>query len=185
MSTKSVDLKIDLLPKDPFLTSSFGRSVTWSLTIGKYIVIFTELIVILSFIGRFILDRRVMDLNEAISSKRKIITSFSELESDFYILKKKISNFKEIDGQYNIVSVYPLIADVLPPEIALEKLAIGKESIAMDGLATSNNDLYILIDNFQRSNIFYNVNVKSIESESKKEVGMKFSLTAAIRNQKE
>jgi hypothetical protein len=66
---KKLDINVNLLPQDPFFETVFGRFLKWALSIGRYIVIFTELIVILSFASRFTLDRMVTDLTHP-QSKR-------------------------------------------------------------------------------------------------------------------
>jgi hypothetical protein len=67
--SKVPTLEVNLLPKDPFLSTSLGKLLQWSLTVGRYLVIFTELIVVSSFAARFSLDRQVTDLNASILQK--------------------------------------------------------------------------------------------------------------------
>ena len=64
MPAKTVD--VNLLEKDDFSESPIGRIVTWAITYGRYIMILTEIVVLLAFISRFSLDRKLTDLNEAI-----------------------------------------------------------------------------------------------------------------------
>ena len=54
--------EIELLPKEEWEKTSFGKFIKWTLNVGRYIVIATELIVILAFVSRFKLDRDLTDL---------------------------------------------------------------------------------------------------------------------------
>ena len=59
-------LSINLLPQDPFYETPIGRVMAWASTVGRYLVIFTEVVVIFSFASRFKLDRDLTDLNATI-----------------------------------------------------------------------------------------------------------------------
>jgi hypothetical protein len=61
--------EINLLPKEEFEKKPLGKFLVWALSIGRYIVIFTELIVILAFLSRFKLDRDLADLNQSVREK--------------------------------------------------------------------------------------------------------------------
>ena len=99
MPKKAIKYKINLIPEDPFFKTPMGRTLNWSLNIGRYILIFTLLVVILSFGSRFVLDRRLTDLNEAIYQKQLIIESQAQLEKDFRLAQAKIQSYQEIEQQ--------------------------------------------------------------------------------------
>jgi hypothetical protein len=65
--------EINLLPREEFEKKPIGKFLTWALSIGRYIIIFTELIVILAFLSRFKLDRDLSDLNQSIREKQAVI----------------------------------------------------------------------------------------------------------------
>ena len=53
---------INLLPKTEFELSFWGRFIKWALSTGRYIIILTELVVIIAFMSRFKLDRDASDV---------------------------------------------------------------------------------------------------------------------------
>src|SRR3989338_1332237 len=93
------DKYINLLPQDPFEASFLGKFLKWALSVGRYIVIGTELVVIGSFLTRFSLDRQVTDLNESIAQKQAIIASYGDLESKLRLLQAQLKLVEELDGQ--------------------------------------------------------------------------------------
>ena len=53
--------------------SPLDRITDWALTYGRYIMIGTEIVVLLAFISRFSLDRKLTDLKEEIGQKQQIL----------------------------------------------------------------------------------------------------------------
>src|SRR3989344_3425468 len=72
-ATKFSRIDINLIGEGDFSRTPIGRIVTWATTYGRYIMILTEIIVLLAFISRFSLDRKLTDLKEEITQKQAII----------------------------------------------------------------------------------------------------------------
>lgn len=179
MKKKPASITINLLPKDPFFNTIPGRILKWALSAGRYIVIFTELVVIVSFATRFTLDRQVTDLNEDLSQKENIINSYGDLENNFRVIQKKIDTYKQIEQEGNIVETFADLQAVSPEGIVLDELVIRPNSVIASGRAQSQTAFNILITNMQLSPEFFNVRVDSVESgENDTEPGFSFSLRA-------
>ncbi len=176
---KKQKYEINLLPKDPFYKTSLGRFLTWSLNAGRYIIIFTELIVIASFASRFVLDRKVTDLNESIHQKEMIIKSQAQFENEFKLAQSKIQNLSQLDQQNNLVEVFPLLQQVIPEGIRLSKLNIKREMVGGEGVAISNSSLNNFISNLQLSPSFTEVSVSRIESRDEKQAGFEIQFSAS------
>lgn len=168
---KKLEYEINLLPKDPFFNTTLGRFLNWSLNAGRYIVIFTEMVVIVSFASRFVLDRKVHDLNESIHQKQTIIQSQAEFERDFRLAQTKISSYQQIDQQSNLVEVFPLLQQIVPDDVRLEKLSIKQGALSGQGVALSSRAINYFISNMQLSSHFSNINVGRIESREDDRVG--------------
>lgn len=171
-------VKINLLPKDPFFDSVVGRTLKWALSAGRYIVIFTELVVILSFVARFTLDRQVTDLNSEILQKESIIESYGSLEEDFRAAQSKIATIEDIKQDANIADVFPYISEVTPEGIVFSELVIRPGGISASGSTISQTALNLLITNLQVSPHFLNVSIDRIESQERNDAGFEFRLRA-------
>ena len=90
----ATETKINLLPVDPFEQGFWGRFLKWGLSVGRYIVIATELVVILAFLSRFKLDRDLSDLNETIAEKQAVLAAYSTLEADYRELAGRLDLIK-------------------------------------------------------------------------------------------
>ena len=110
------NIEINLLPKDPFLESPLGKILQWALSAGRYLVIVTELVVVISFATRFSLDRRVTDLNSAIHQKQIIIQSYGDLEERVLTVQKKIDSFAQVEQQFNLAEAFPPLSEIVPPK---------------------------------------------------------------------
>lgn len=161
--SKAIKYKINLIPEDPFFKTTLGRTLNWSLNIGRYILIFTLLVVIMSFGSRFVIDRKLTDLNESIYQKQLIIESQTQPEKEFRLAQAKIKSYQEIQQQNNIVEIFPLLQQVVPNGFKLVSLKIRQNQITGEGIADANNALNLFINNLQLSPHFENIKVSKIE----------------------
>ncbi|MFZ5438222.1 MAG: PilN domain-containing protein [Patescibacteria group bacterium] len=175
---KTATIDINLVPKDPFFETLLGRGLKWALSAGRYIVMFTELIVVLSFVTRFYLDRQITDLNRAIFQKESVINSYGNFEQEVRAIQTRIAQYEEIEQSANIADTFPSLAEVVPTGIKLDELVIYPDRVALKGTVLSQKSLNILINNLQISPKFHNIVVSTIESEGIKSSGFSFQLTA-------
>ncbi|MBU0979003.1 MAG: PilN domain-containing protein [Patescibacteria group bacterium] len=176
-SNSSVSIDVNLLPQDPFFDTILGRTLRWALSAGRYLIIFTELVVIISFATRFTLDRQVTDLNTSIHHKIIVIESYGDLEENIRLTQSKLTDYQIIEKQSNITDIFEDLTQVAPQDILLEKLAINQTNIVVAGSAPSQQIFNYLINNLQLSPKFKNITVDKIEA-SKISSGFDFRLRA-------
>lgn len=181
MKHKPASININLLPQDPFFQSVLGRTLRWAVRVGRYIVMFTELIVILSFATRFSLDRQITDLNDAINQKESIIRSYGELENDIRAAQAKVEEYQQVSQQTNLVDVFPPLSQITPNDVKLTELIIKPASVTLAGTTLSQSSLNLLINNIQLSPDFFNVAVDRIETSEEQNAGLFFRITAATQ----
>ena len=181
MKHKSTDISINLVPKDPFFSTPVGRGLQWALTAGRYIVIFTEIVVILSFAARFTLDRQVSDLNKQLLSKDQVIKSYGTLEKDFRLAQAQIAEYSKINQETNLSDVFINLTEVTPPDVIIDNLSVMPSSVAIQGSTFSQTSFNLLINNLQLSPDFFNVTVGSIEAKEANTAGLQFTISADTR----
>lgn len=129
---------INLLPPDPFEQSVIGKFLKWALSVGRYIVIGTELVVIGSFLTRFSLDRQVTDLNEAIAQKQAIIASYGDLEQRVRQLQAQLKVVGDLDEQLlNTEPIMNSIAGFTPLDVIYSDVNIQPDLVKLTGTAFS------------------------------------------------
>jgi len=167
VSAKKEKISINLLPEDPFFQTVTGKTLRWALSVGRYLVIFTELIVIISFATRFTLDRKITDLNKIILRQVSTIESYGDLEKKFVLAQGKIAQYAELTKQQNLTETFALLSAVTPPDVSIEKLAITKERVTISGQAISKVAFNQFINNLQLSTYFSNVTVSKVAAGEK------------------
>ncbi len=175
---KPVSLQVNLLPKDPFLDTPLGKLLQWAMSVGRYLIIFTEVIVILSFASRFTLDRRITDLNGAIQQKKSIINSYGDLEENIKAIQKKTTNYIQVEQQENIIEIFPVLTQITPNDVVMDSLEIQPGRVILNGVARSNVSLSLLINNLQFSGRFSDVDVEKIETAQLENSGFEFRIQA-------
>lgn len=171
---------INLLSESRFEKSAWGKFLKWALTFGRWVVIFTELVVILAFLSRFKLDRDLTDLYERIEQKQAIIESARSFEEEFRLLQKKIKIIKELEeGQLKSESLLLSLASLLPNDIYLENLSLEAGTLNLTAKALSENSLRRFLNQLISSEEFSQVSLGKTEKITKEGV-IKFSLTTFI-----
>lgn len=178
MKHTAANIHINLVPQDPFFDTFLGKTLRWAVSVGRYIVMFTELIVIISFATRFSLDRQVTDLNQAISQKENVIRSYGDLEERVRATQAKIDQYQQFDQQKNIVDIFPALSAITPSDVQLSELTIRPTNVTLGGSTLSQASLNLLINNIQLSNSFYNVTVDRIETSEDQTGLLLFRITA-------
>lgn len=165
------------------MVSPLGRFLQWSLTVGRYLVVFTELIVILSFGSRFTLDRRVTDLNASILQKKTIISSYGDLEANVREIQKKTESYVQVEQRQSLADAFPALTEITPHDVTLTNLTIQPGSVSFSGKTNSTNSLNLLINNLVLSNKFSDVSIEKLQTGSAQEPGFTFKINATVRAQ--
>jgi Tfp pilus assembly protein PilN len=178
---KPAAIKVNLLPKDPFLNTPIGKLLQWALSVGRYLVIFTELVVIVSFASRFTLDRRITDLNSAIHQKEIVIQSFGEVEQNIRDTQKKITSYQQVEQQENVAAIFPVLTAVTPQDVSLTELQMRPGKVTISGTSPSNVSLGLLINNLQVSGRFTDITIERIGTAKDSNSGLGFKIEATVK----
>lgn len=178
--------KINLLPTDEFEKTPLGQFLKWALTIGRYIVITTELIVILAFLSRFKFDRDLVNLNEKINAKLAIIDSFGDLETRTRVLQFQLGNIKTLAGEkLEVKEALDFVSQNTPLNMVFTSLSLDKNSLNFEGVAFSDVDLATFLNKLEESELFEGVNIESIFHGGEEATEIEFSLKANFKSQEE
>lgn len=173
--------QINLLPQEEFEKKPLGKFLLWALTVGRWIVIFTELIVIMAFLSRFKLDRDISDLYDQIKQKQAIISSSSSFEQDFRFLQKRISEIQNLETkQIYVSSIFSAISAITPTDVVFSNFSYDEDGIRLTGIALSEEGLGSFLAGLTTSPNFTDVNLSSVSKKTGEEAGIRFTLTAKV-----
>lgn len=184
---KSPDLNIDLLPKST-PSGTTGEAVHWALTVGRYLVIFTEIVALGAFLVAIWFSKEKNDLKTSIKQKQAEITVLQSCDPKD---KNKFceDRFRKIQTQINQVvslessqiennKVLSELLTILPVGIKLESLAIEKNQLTFSGTLPSETELQTLIKSINNSTKITGLDVTSLTRENNL---LKFTASASIQ----
>lgn len=168
---------LNLYPEDPFYATVIGKVLRWAVSVGRHIVIFTEVVVIGSFFSRFVLDRQLTDLNSSIVQKQAIAESYGTLEQDFRSVQRRTADIAfvlETQGRWQVLDS---LSKVTPPDVSYTQLNLAGDRLSLQGKAKSNQSLSLLIQALQQQPDFGQISISEIQSGDQRDPGVTFSFT--------
>lgn len=174
---------INLLTRKDFDQTLLGKFLRWSLTYGRYIIICTEIIVLLAFIYRFSLDRKITDLEEDIQQKSAIITANQGFEQQFRNLQSRVDQISELDAnQSTIVIILHHLESITPTGIVYKSFQFAEGKIVVNATAQTNSSLALFLYNLKKSTLLTNINIPSLSRSNASLGEIVFSVDAKIKD---
>lgn len=181
MATKK---ELSLLP-DSENPDSFGaKLIKWLTTVGRWVIVLTELIVVSAFISRFWLDRKNSDLSETIRQQQAILGTTQSFENEYNSFQKRLSfirKFYDNDPQY-FQKIDTLIKST-PPDLIYQNISIKKDdndnkvSANISLIALSEASLVSFVNNLTLNPNIEAVKINQIE---KKQQENNYSISVSI-----
>jgi Tfp pilus assembly protein PilN len=178
MSPAPKKREIELLPQEDWEKTSWGKLLKWTLSVGRYIVIVTELIVIVAFVSRFKLDHDLTNLNEEIKEKQARIEAMSEFEKEFRFLQKRLQTVSQIQGAQKTTSgTIQRLIPLIPIDVSLTSLSVNEKTIDLSAVALSAEGLASFINNLKESPHFNQLNLQNVSTGTEQLAGIQFNLS--------
>ncbi len=176
----SKQISINLIGEEEIEHTPVGRIVSWAVTYGRYIMIGTEIIVLLAFISRFSLDRKLTDLKESVSEKEEIIVANQDFEKDFRHLQDQVSKIQTLISSPPVAfNALNAVGALLPADVYFTSLDVTRQRVVADAVAGSTNGFSQLIANLQAADLFGNVEIGDVTRGNV--AGTQFQFTATIK----
>lgn len=164
--------EVSLLPNQENVNSVGSRILKWLTTVGRFVIVFTELIVITAFISRFWLDRRSSDLSDVIRQQKAILETTQDFENQYSLLQQKlktIKNFISSNPAYD--SKINSLVSSTPQDIIYDSLTINKKNQEINADLTltvlKEESIINLITNLTLNPDINIVDIKKVEKKPK------------------
>lgn len=175
--------QIELLPREEWEKGSFGKFLKWALSVGRYIVIATELIVIAAFLSRFKLDHDLTNLYEEIKQKQAIVEANSGFETEFRFLQSRLQLAGELQQGLKLqTEVMEDLAKLVPVDVTLNEINIQNETVDFSAIASSEQGMASFVANLQKEPSFRNLILSESSTGNKQTIGIQFDMSAEIGN---
>ncbi len=140
---------------------------SWALTAGRFIVILTETIALLTFLYRFGLDRNIIDLHDKIKTNETFVQALQNNENLYRNLQFRIKTAKTL-GAANALPLthFNDMITLAKGSLIFDSLTISDTSIRMTGVISSPQGLKLFIEKLQGYPDIKTVSVDNIENKS-------------------
>lgn len=175
-STVRGKITINLIPKK---RSSFAEKFFyWLLTVGRYIIIGTELVVFAVFISRFQLDTRLSDLNDKIKQEEAVVKSLEQVDANARALQIRLSEIKKLTGsQKNASDLLFRISQVVPETVSLNMLSQQGGMLTISAVSSQSKGFSVFVQNLRTLESLRNISITEV-SKDETTGGVKFTITA-------
>ena len=179
-----ISSRVNFLPSDRFEFSKTGKFLNWALTTGRYLVVMTELVVILAFLSRFWFDRNLTDLRESRFQKEVTVDSFKDFELTFLSTQSRLNFIKQtVDSSLKADGELTMINDLSPKGVDYSQIQIEPGKTALFGFAASASDFSSLLSGLESQERFSEISVKVLRLTLDRKPGFDFEIDA-IKAQK-
>lgn len=174
------EVRINLLADNAPDTSPVGRLLEWATTYGRYIMIGTEIVVLLAFISRFSLDRKITDLKEEIEQKQLVIEANVDFENEFRHIQKRVEHIASLwTNQKTPLEIIATLTKILPPDLILSSLQFQSNTLTVSAQAGTNSGFSQFLSNLQSLPTFTDIKFQSIHRDPIK--GIEFTFIATLQ----
>ncbi len=172
-------ISVNLLEHDDWDDSVVSRLISWAVTYGRYIMIGTEIVVLLAFISRFSLDRKLTDLREGISQKQIILKANQEFELEFKKTQKKLDTVRSfLNTQAQTGNTLFLLQSLLPTDVYLTEFQLNQNKLMFAAIAGTTQSFSQFLSLISAQKDFKDVELTDIRKSALK--GIEFRMTLNV-----
>jgi hypothetical protein len=103
----------------------WDRIYAWTANTAKYIIILTEVIVLVAIGIRFFLDSQINDLDKSIAAQKTILDGRQKEDSEVRALSKTLDNLSILERDEKLISVfYQKILDLIPSNVTITSINV-------------------------------------------------------------
>lgn len=149
----------------------FDKFMNWALTVGRLIVILTEIVALLVFVYRFSLDEKLIDLHSAIKQKQNIISLLKQDEDKYRNLQDRIvlaSSLLEKNVKTNKIVLD--IVGLTPQGTRINNLTFNKDKLTIDANINSVSSLTNFINVLKDYPAIKAISIDSLENKSAEDI---------------
>lgn len=156
---------INLLPHDG--DTLINQVIDWALSIGRLLVILTEIVALATFIYRFSLDMQIVDFHDKIKSESYIIDNFQSQENTFRDIQTRLATAK----QYTVVgkttgTVFSSILNAGKGHITFVDLTVSTQNAKIVAAAQSPGGLSQFVNALKNNPQITSVSIDKVANDT-------------------
>lgn len=145
--------------------SFFERFLSWTLTVGRVLVIITEAVALLAFLYRFGLDMQIVDLKDDIEPLQRYIDSKKDKEEKFRDLHDRLQLVKKYDSSAsNTNNLFQKIINQARGKLVFNSIAITGEGLLIDATANSTSAMTAFVNSLKTNPDIKGISIDSVKN---------------------
>ncbi len=180
--------ELSLLPDADNPKSFSARALKWLTTVGRWVIVLTELVVIVAFISRFWLDRKNSDLSEVIRQRQAILASTQNFEKEFNSFQKRLTFVRNFyDNQPNYDEKIDILVRSTPTDLNYKNISIKQDEknsdivVSASLVAYNEKSIIDFIKNLKLNPKIDKVDINNIEKKAN-ENNYSISVSVTFKN---
>lgn len=157
------------------------RFINWALTVGRGLVVLTELIALTAFVYRFSLDRKLIDLHSQIKREVAIVVYLKNNEEKYRNLQDRLeisSSFS--NSSIKRVKIFNDVTSFAPKDISFNSINVNKNRLNINANANSTASITRFINSLKKYSYTQTLSLDSIESKPSSTI-ITVSITASLK----
>lgn len=162
--------------------SFWDKFINWTLTIGRLVVILTELVALSAFLYRFSLDRKLIDLHGKIKQEQTVVRFLKKNEDKYRNLQDRlllISDFSRKGKEK--VQLFKDIVDLAPKETTFNNFSLYNDRVSIVANMQSSSFLTSFVNKLKNYPNISSISIDKIENKPQNAL-ITVSITAMLKN---
>jgi hypothetical protein len=169
---------INLLPNKG--GSLMDQFLAWALTVGRLLIILTETLALGTFLYRFSIDMRIIDLRDLIKNQSIIVANFKNTEETARDLQARLAFAQTYIAETDTApSIFSDIIEMGRGKVTFRNLSISNASVKIAIQAPSAGLLNGFINQLKTHPAVTSVNISSVENMTSSAV-VRMDITAGL-----
>lgn len=156
---------INLIPHkgEGFLDQFFN----WALTIGRLLVILTETLALGTFLYRFSIDMKIIDLHDLIKNQSAIVAQFKSTEDTARDLQARLAFAQKTDATAGVApKVFADMVEMGRGTVTFRNLQVSKGDVKIETQASTSNSLNSFVNMLKNYPEIASVSIDSVENKT-------------------
>lgn len=155
--------------------------LTWALTIGRLLIILTETLALGTFLYRFGLDMKIVDLHDQIKANSFIVKNFQPQEIIFRNLQARLALAKKADSlSSKLPTIFQDIIQMGRGKVTFLSILVANETVKLQVQASSVNDLSSFVSSLKTYTPIKSLSIDSVQDKTSQAVII-ISLTGTMK----
>lgn len=158
------------------------RFIAWALTIGRLVVILTELIALTAFLYRFSLDRQLIDIHSKIKQEQAVLDYLKDYEQTFRDIQNRLSLTSTFGTQAEgKIKMLNDIVNFASPGITFNSIYLQEDRVRMNITLNSISGITKFIKQLKDYPAIGSVIVEKVEDRTSS-ASIKLSIIGTLKN---